>query len=243
MSQTEEKTILVQNDHCLEAIFQYLDFGDIVSLKEASKAFHGGISLSLQTRRVISLRCFGSVKIARSFFRDIPFKLQILDMIFRGEINERSKNKYLSTVLNEINSSNLTHLRMGTEKFENRLVLEKFVRKCPNVHNFCLYLIEADRIKELTIICPALHRNERFPDNSMPESSDFSIFLKMLRKHASRLRSFKFVQAFNSQVREQEYSHLVVESFHNVFINTLSELSPNLDRSMQRKFIVGSEFA
>lgn len=242
MSHIEEKTILDLNDDCLAAIFQYLDFEDLVDLKEATTAFHEGISLSLKTPKVISLRSFDSEDTAISFFRDIPFQIRKLDMALFHEIDEGSRNEYLSNVLNEIDLSNVTHLTMNGFEFENSLFLKEILSTFRNVRSITfdntkikeiiiwLELIEAERIEELTLIKARLCPDEPFPDNNMLESSGFYKLLAKLRKHASSLRVFQFYGlCFRERKIEINFLYNILAVFKQRLIEILSECAPNLE--------------
>lgn len=146
----------------------------------------------------------------------------------------QAKNGFLSTVLNEIDLGNVTHLSTGG--FDDDVFLREMVSIFRNLRsiafhgtkiedvNVWLESIEAGRIKDISVcrLQPDAMRNyKRF---SRIGSSGFHKFLMMLRKHGTSLRTF--------EIKAIKNADLLVENifeFNQRIINTLSEFASNLE--------------
>lgn len=80
MGEIEKTNVFDLKTDCLSTIFKYLQFEDLIALKEASSGFHDAVLTSLREIGEISLSDFESVNETKAFFRDMPFKLRKLDM-------------------------------------------------------------------------------------------------------------------------------------------------------------------
>lgn len=238
MSGTEKKSILDLDSDCLEKIFKYLSFTDLVSLRETSTRFREGIMHSLRVAREISLRSFKhfDAERARAFFRDIPIKIQNLDMAYFPESAIAGlKNGFLSTVLNEINLDNVTHLSM--DGFDDDSLLREIMTKFRNVRsivfhrmrideiNLWLESVEVGRIEEISAFRLEQDAPENYRSRRITDWSGSYKFLMMLRKHGPSLRAFEL----NAIKYHDHISESTAFEFKQRIIQTLSEFAPNLE--------------
>lgn len=228
--QMEMKTLCDLSSDCLAEILKYLCFEDIIAVKETATSFHDGVSISLREGKEISLDSFGSVGMARAFFRDIPFQIKKLDIASVGEAYRAFRTEYLSIVLNAIQLENVTHLI--TDSLGDHRFLRGIVDKFRNIRsialcgmeveeiNIWLGSMEAETVEEISIL-DFVHKF-RFRSGAVIDNSCcYDIFLGMLRKHGSRLRSFEL------DLRKLPSSHVCLLA--QSVINILADFAPNLE--------------
>lgn len=230
MSGIEKKTIFHLGIDCLEKILKYLSFEDLISLKETSAGFHHAISINLQNRWIV-LRNFESIEKAKAFFREMPFELRKLDMtlrLFRDQ--EDFRKECLSSVLKEVQLSNVTHLSM--DGFSDHAFYKDLMRNFRELRSISLDVgniedvnvglesIAAGTIEKIKIVQGEYLIHQSVYDNWWDEAGagGASKFLLMLQKHGPRLREF--------ELRGKEKVSL--NGFIQHIVNTLSESAPNL---------------